>query len=132
LSPCGLGPRARDLTFLAETILEDLRSQSAGNKREPLGGSEKFLRNESGLPRNKIAPGPNRRRKNRAGIRRPRMVWRTIEVIPRSENSDEEIQNRLNKIASSVYEQAGTAYPPGSLFLIINLRYFRFQVVLLY
>ena len=58
MSPGGLGPRAGDLTFLAETILEDLRSQSAGNKREPLGGSEKFLRNESGLPRNKIAPGP--------------------------------------------------------------------------
>ena len=60
--------------------------------------------------------GTKRRRKNRAGIRRSRMVWRTIEVIPRSENSDEEIQNRLNKIASTVYEQAGTAYPPGLLF----------------
>ena len=39
-----------------------------------------------------------RRRNNPAGIRRPHAVWRTLEVIPRSENSDEEIQNRLNLI----------------------------------
>ena len=62
-----------------------------------------------------------RRRNNPAGICRPRAVWRALEVIPRSENSDEEIQNRLNLIASTVYEHAGTAYPPGSLFMIINL-----------
>ena len=67
-----------------------------------------------------------RRKKNGDIIRRPRMSWRTIDVIPRSENSDEEIQNRLNEIASSVYEHAGTAYPPGSLSMTKKLRYFRF------
>jgi len=62
-----------------------------------------------------------KRRRLPDGIRRPRMHWRTLEVISRSEHSDEEIQNCLNLIASNVYEKAGTAYPPGSLFLIITL-----------
>jgi hypothetical protein len=70
--------------------------------------------------------GRKRRRNNAEVIRKPRLFWRTTQVIPRSENSDEEIQNSLNEIASSLYEQAGTAYPPGSLFLIINLRYLGF------
>jgi hypothetical protein len=65
-----------------------------------------------------------RRKKNGDIIRRPRMGWRSVEVISRSENSDEDIQKRLNEIASSVYEQAGTAYPPGSLSMTKNLRYF--------
>ena len=63
--------------------------------------------------------GMKRRRKLREGIRRPRMCWRTVEVIDRSQSSDEDIQNRLNEIAISVYEKAGTAYPPGLLFLIM-------------
>jgi hypothetical protein len=64
--------------------------------------------------------GRKRRRRLPDGIRRPRMHWRTLEVISRSEHSDEEIQNRLNEIARTVYEKAGTAYPP-SIFDISDL-----------
>jgi hypothetical protein len=74
--------------------------------------------------------GARKRRRNRCGVRRARIAWKTIEVIDRSQLSDAEIQNRLNEIATTIYEKAGTAYPPGLLYLFlisanirISLRY---------
>ncbi len=67
--------------------------------------------------------GRKRRRKTGEVIRKPRLSWRTIQIISRSENSDEEIQNRSKEIASPVYKQAGTAYPvPACIQLVVCIR----------
>ena len=63
-----------------------------------------------------LEDGATKRRRNRCGIRRARIPWRTVEVIDRSQHSDAEVQNRINELACTLYEKAGTLYPPGLLF----------------
>ena len=60
--------------------------------------------------------GARKRRRNRCGVRRKCIQWKKVEVIDRSHLSDAEIQIRLNEIATTIYEKAGTAYPPGLLY----------------
>ena len=62
-----------------------------------------------------LEDGAKKRRKNRCGIRRPRMPWRTVEVIDRSQHSDAEVQNRINELTCTLYEKAGISHPPGLL-----------------
>jgi hypothetical protein len=69
-----------------------------------------------------LEDGARKRRRNRHGVRRARIPWRTLEVIDRSQHSDEEIQIRLNELACTLYEKAGTSYPPGLLsFILIQI-----------
>ena len=72
--------------------------------------------------------GARKRRRNRCGVRRARIPWKTVEVIDQFQHSDAEIQIRLNEIAFTLYEKAGTPYPPGLLYVFFISAIFRISL----
>ena len=122
--PCGNSDNAAEAT-ISIPIVQAVMAETAGRELlHPANtaelGEEDDVDNveEAGNESESEHIDGHRKRRSRGAadkIRRPRMHWSILETLNRTEHSDEEIQIRLNDIARTVYEKAGTAYPPGLL-----------------